>query len=178
MLRWALRLAGFNMELKWRKGTENVLSDALSRLRCAGDRGPGVDPMSAGDQANRRRADGMTGPILHGVSPHTIGSGVPANPDMRFPAEELAKELAEGTFAELASVATREEPTHQWEPPCDWTTTLALVFARSEEEEVAGDVDRSMLALLQPPAPRAVPLFCGGRGVLVAVEDSTGGNRP
>lgn len=57
MLRWALRLAEFDLEHKWRKGMKHVEPDALSRLRRAGVRDPDIDPLSAVDQTSRRWVD-------------------------------------------------------------------------------------------------------------------------
>lgn len=67
MHRWALKMMAYDMVLKWRKGTDHIAPDALSRLRRKGPKEPDVDTTLPGDDAETGPTKGPEEPVLDGV---------------------------------------------------------------------------------------------------------------
>ncbi|CAB1099388.1 unnamed protein product [Ectocarpus sp. CCAP 1310/34] len=67
MHRWALKMMAYDMVLKWRKGTDHVVPDALSRLRRKGLGEPDVDTTLPDDGSGEVWGSGPEGPVLEGV---------------------------------------------------------------------------------------------------------------
>ena len=67
MHRWALKMLSYDMDLKWRKGTEHIAPDALSRLRRKGPLEPDVDTSIPGDSQVPSKQKGPAGPVLDGT---------------------------------------------------------------------------------------------------------------
>lgn len=57
----------YDMDLKWRKGTEDVALNALSRLRRKGRRGADINHSFLDDPTTAKAGQGPAGPVLDGV---------------------------------------------------------------------------------------------------------------
>lgn len=67
MHRWALKLMAYDMVLKWRRGTEHLVPDALSRLRRRSPEKPDIDTTALEDVDDVEPRKGPAGPVLEGV---------------------------------------------------------------------------------------------------------------
>ena len=67
MHRWALKLMAYDMVLKWRRGTENVGLDALSRLQRRSSQELDGEALVSGDFGKEMPQKKPAGPVLDGV---------------------------------------------------------------------------------------------------------------
>lgn len=67
MHRWALRMMQFDMELKWRKGAEDTVPDALSRLWRKGPRDTPINTSFLDDSTSPTDDQGPSGPVSDGT---------------------------------------------------------------------------------------------------------------
>lgn len=70
--RWALRMMAYDMVLQWRKETDHILPEALSRLRRKGPQEPDIDTGIPGGTVDETKQRGPGGPVLHGIPLQSI----------------------------------------------------------------------------------------------------------
>ena len=82
--RYALRMMEFSMTLRWRKGTEHTVPDALSRLPQKGPAGPPLDTSFPDDTSTPvGRTNEPVGPVLDRVPLQSLAPGVGMDEDPR-----------------------------------------------------------------------------------------------
>eukprot|EP00752_Nemacystus_decipiens_P016023 g14325.t1 len=180
MHRWALKLMAYDMVLKWRRGTENVGPDALSRLR----RRAAEEPEAEEDEVlEGELTPSAAGPVLEGVplrelTPPLEGERRPQLENVTdLPSELLA--LAEMPREEIvldgiclvdlgATVLDDMEEENLTVFYALQITPTKLGCGDEEWIAAQGEVQ----AFLEPRKPRAVVLGRGSGGMLQAVDET------
>eukprot|EP00903_Cladosiphon_okamuranus_P006352 g6222.t1 len=143
MYRYALRMMEFSMTLRWRKGTEHALPDALSRLPKKGPAGPPVDTSFPDDNTSPGdRTSEPTGPVFDGVPLRDV-------PSKRTMVPTPESDLPLAVLWALQHTPAPLDPMDQH-------------GARTHEE---------VRHALSPRHPRAVVLGCGAGGAMLALRD-------
>ena len=184
MHRWALKMLSYDMDLKWRKGTEHIAPDALSRLRRRGPAGPEIDTSIPGDSAITPQQKSPVGPVLEGT----------VLQDLAPQDGERKEESAEEEY--LASLTRgRQESGDAVEPDpvivdgiclADLGATeidsghkmnLSTIYAvqltpdQPEKEDTLWATNYEQVrTFLSPKIPTAVVIGRGGGGALIATE--------
>lgn len=169
MHRWALRMMSYDMDLKWRKGTDNLIPDALSRLRRKGPPGPEIDTSFPDDTSGVRESRGPEGPSYNGTLLKDLTTPEGGQEIQTGVADPTYEPTLDGIrLADMGPTAVggRREGN---------LSVLCAVQLTPDELDEGDDTRRDTFEdaqqFLSPRRPRIVVLGRGAGGMLLAAKD-------
>lgn len=171
MHRWAMRMMQYDMDLRWRKGTDHVAPDALSRLQRKGPPGPDIDTSFPDDPTTAEDGKGPIGPVLDGQPLQDLAT--PEEDDDNKDQSTLAEPGQDEVRLDGVSLTALGATSVQG--PMEGNLAVLYALQLTPDTPQADDTRQQAIhaevqTFLTPRQPTAVVLGCGAGGALLAVE--------